>query len=445
MALCFACAIFVGTALLSLPNASSSGQPLSLVNALFLATSATCITGLSCVDIGTDLTRFGQIVILVLAQFGGLGITTFGTFLLVLMGRRLSVQNESLLTNSLGIEESHGIRTLLFWTIGITFLLEGIGALLLMPRYLHHAEYLNLPNHYGVLSYYALFHSVSAFCNAGFSLHKDSLAAFQRDPLFLGVIDLLILAGGLGFLVIHNLITTKFWSRNLMSRGRLSLHSKITLSAALLLIVFGTLAFLVQEWQHTLEGLSLPDKINVALFHSITPRSAGFNLVPMDAISEQTRFTTNLLMLIGGAPGSAAGGIKTTTLVVLILTIVAMCKGRNDTVVFGRTVSATVVREALAIVLLALLGILIAFGILLRTEAPLAPDESSKLLFETISAAATVGLSINHTGTLSPAGQFVIIVCMFLGRLGPLAIALFIGNRDARSRVRFPEEPIAIG
>ncbi len=445
MALGFLFAILTGTLLLTFPAANTNGRGLGPVTALFTATSATCVTGLSVIDIGTDLTLFGQLVVLTLIQLGGLGITTFGTFLLVIVGRRLSVQSEFVLMNSYGIDEVNGLRSLLRWTMGLTFVIEGLGAFLLWTRYLLHAPDLHMAPGLWPPIYYAVFHSISAFCNAGFSLHRENLIAFQNDPFFLGVIDLLIISGGLGFLVLYNLITNKFWRRNLKTRGRVTLHSKIALTATLVLIAAGLIAFLCQEWDNTLKDLSPLTKFTCALFQSVTPRTAGFNVVDMGQVKETTRFTTNLLMLIGGSPGSSAGGVKTTTMVVLIMTIFAICKSRRETIIFSRTVPSAVVREALTIFLLAISLILTAFGILLWTEAPLKPDDASKLIFETVSAAATVGLSINHTPTLSTAGRMVIIVCMFVGRLGPLAVALLVGAREESRRIRYPEEEIVVG
>lgn len=445
MALGFLSAILAGAFLLTLPIASTNGHGTEFVAALFTATSATCVTGLSVIGIGSELTFFGQLVVLTLIQLGGLGITTFGTFLLVIVGRRLSVQSEFVLMSSYGIDEVNGLRSLLGWTMGLTFLIEGIGAFLLWTRYLHAPPELNMPPGIWPPIYYAIFHAVSAFCNAGFSLHRDNLIPFQRDPAYLFVIDLLIVLGGLGFLVLYNLITTKFWRRNLKTRGRVTLHSKIALTATLLLIALGTAAFLYEEWGNTLKDLPVLDKIGCSLFQSITPRTAGYNVVDMGQVKETTRFTTNLLMVVGGSPGSAAGGVKTTTMVVLIMTIIAICKNRKEMVIFSRTVPNTIVREALAIFVLALSLVLTAFGLLLVTEAPLKPDDASKLMFETISASATVGLSINLTPSLSTLGRLIIISCMFIGRLGPLAVALLIGAREESQRIRYPEEEIVVG
>ncbi len=445
MALGFLFAIFVGALLLSLPAASAGGQKLGVVAALFTATSATCVTGLSVIDIGSELTLFGQLVVLALIQLGGLGITTFGTFLLVLVGRRLSVQSEFVVMSSYGVDEASSLRSLLRRMMGLTFLIEGGGALLLWIRYLHHAGDPGMPQGLLRTAYYAVFHSVSAFCNAGFSLHCNNLTPFRSDPLFLGVIEAQVILGGLGFLVLHNLTTTKFWRRNLKMRGRVTLHSKIALKATLVLIAVGALAFLALEWSHSLSGLSAMDKLTCALFHSVTPRTAGFNVVDMGRIQESTRFLTELLMLVGGSPGSAAGGIKTTTLVVLVMTVLAMCKGRQETVIQSRTVPNAVVREALVIFLLAIVLICTAFGLLLWTEAPLREGDAPRLVFETVSATATVGLSIDVTSALSTLGRLVIIVCMFVGRLGPLAIALLVGGREEGQRIRFPEEDVVVG
>ena len=445
MALGFLLAILIGAFLLTLPVSNTGGQGLGPVAALFTATSATCVTGLSVIDIGTELTRFGQLVVLALIQLGGLGITSFGTFLLVLVGRRLSVQSEFVLMDAYGVEKVTGMRSLLFWTVGFTALFEGIGTLILWTRYMAHGPGVPvLPDAWTAL-YYAAFHAVSAFCNAGFSLHSSSLIPFQNDLLFAAAVELLIFFGGIGFLVTYNLVTIKFWRRNLMTRGRISLHARIALFTSLVLILAGAALFLTQEWSNTLRDLPLASKISCALFQSISPRTAGFNIVPMDQIKEVSRFTTGILMVIGGCPGSAAGGVKCTTMAVLVMTILAMCRGRQETVICSRTIPNTVVRESIVIFLLAMSLIILAYGLLLWTEAPQKVDDASKLIFETISAAATSGLSINHTPSLSTAGRWIIIVCMFVGRLGPLAIALMIGNRDEGQRIRYPEEEIVVG
>lgn len=438
----FLALIAVGSFLLWLPVSSANGQFLSPVTAIFTATSATCVTGLSVIDIGTQLTFFGQLVVLGLIQLGGLSVMTLSTFLLVLMGRRLSMQSEFALMDAYGVEEVKGVRSLLKWAVVLALLIEGIGAVFLYFRY--QASFPGMAA--GKAWYYAAFHSISAFCNAGFSLHSDSLVGFQTDLWYLNVVNVLIVVGGLGFLPMYNLVTIKFWKRDLRKRGRIALHTKIVLIATTLLIVVGTGLFLAQEWGHALKDLPLQHKVNCALFHSITPRTAGFNVVSMPSLTEGSRFVTGILMFIGGSPGSAAGGIKTTTIVVLICTIVAMCKRRTETSLFSRTISNTIVREALVIYLIVQTLILLAFGILLHTEAiGGATPEASKLLFETVSAFGTVGLSIDHTTHLSEAGRWVIIFSMYLGRLGTVAIALFIGREGDAIRIRYAEEEVVVG
>jgi trk system potassium uptake protein TrkH len=211
--------------------------------------------------------------------------------------------------------------------------------------------------------YYAAFHAISSFCNAGFSLHSDSLIGFQKDLWVINIIGSLIVVGGLGFLPLYNLVTIRFWKRDLRMRGRIALHTKIVLSATAILILAGTAIFLLQEWSNTLKELPTGAKVNCAFFHAITPRTAGYNVLPMSSLSEGSRFITGILMFIGGSPGSAAGGIKTTTIVVLIFTVIAMCKRRTETCIFSRTISNTIVREALVIFLVFQLLILFSFGL----------------------------------------------------------------------------------
>lgn len=445
MVLGFMAAILIGTLLLSLPSAvPSATPPLTPITALFTATSAICVTGLSVIDIGTELSSFGQTTVLLLIQLGGLGIATLGTFLLLLIGKRLSLQSEFALMHTYGKDGIRGIKPMLLWSIGTTLLFETIGAATLYQRYLAASPHTPLPDSTTPL-FSAIFHSISAFCNAGFSLHPDSLQSFRHDPLFLITIQILIITGGLGFIVLYNLATIRFWRRDIKSRGRLTLHSRITLTATAALLLTGFATFLLQEWGNTLADLSFTHKLTCSLFHSVTPRSAGFSAIPFDQVSHTTRFTSTLLMLVGGSPGSAAGGIRTTTLFVLIATITALCRNRRETTIFSRTIPNTVVRKSIVIFLMALTLIASTFGLLLWSEAPFTTGDSERWFFESVAAATTVGLSLGQTPTLSTAGRLVIIVCMFIGRLGPLTIALLLGNRDEAERIRFPEEEVAVG
>ncbi|MFO7937123.1 MAG: TrkH family potassium uptake protein [Kiritimatiellia bacterium] len=444
----FFAAIVIGAFLLMLPFASVADGSLQPLSAFFTATSAVCVTGLTVIDIGTELTLFGQLVVLMLIQLGGLGIMTIGTFLLVVVGQRLSLQSENVLMNTYGTDDAYSLRSLLKLTIIFTLLFEATGAILLWQCYLFPPEeYADLMGNGAAKPiYYAVFHSISAFCNAGFSLHSSSLVYFQNSPVYMLTVSALVITGGLGFIVIFNITQLKLWRRNLMTRGRISLHSRVVLLSTLVLLSVSTVLILFQEWDNTLGDIPmLHNKICTSFFQAMTPRTAGFNAVPMTELHESTRFTTSLLMFVGGSPGSAAGGIKTTTLFVLIMTIISICKGRSQTIIAHRCVPPRVVREAIIIFLLFLFGVLCAYALLLHSEQPETPGRASNLFFETVSAFATVGLSMDTTPTLSRMGEFIIMVCMYVGRLGPMTAALLIGNRKIVERIRYPEEEIEVG
>jgi len=439
----FAVAILVGTVLLVLPWSRATKEWTDPVTALFTSTSATCVTGLIVEDTGTHFSAFGQLVILLLMQLGGLGIMTLGTFLLVLSGRRLRMQDESVLRDSLGAAGVHGLRSLLARALLFTVVLEAAGAAILAYR-LHGAHGYPLPR----AVYYGTFHAVSAFCNAGFSLYTDSLAGLRGDPVVLATVMALIVLGGLGFLVLYNITSVKFWRRDRLARGRLTLHTRMVLATSTILLLTGALLFCLLEFGHSLAAQAWPGKLLCSLFHSITPRTAGFNVVDVGELRPATRLLTMLLMFVGGSPGSTAGGIKTTTLLVLLATAVAMVRGRQETELRGRTVPMKVVREALAIFTLSFVCVLVFFFVLLLTESRALSGgdcASDALLFETVSAFGTVGLSTGVTGDLSVLGRLCVVVCMFVGRLGPLTIALVIGSRDLGQAVRYPEEEVVVG
>ncbi len=441
----FAAAILLGALALMTPWASSDGSCIDPLTALFTATSATCVTGLVVVDTGTAFSPFGQGIILLLIQLGGLGIMTLGTFLLVLAGRRLRMRNEFVLMDALGHERVRGLKPLLLRTIGFTLWIEAVGALLLALRFRHAYGY-----DWGRALAHGSFHSVSAFCNAGFALYETSLVRWQTDPAILVTISFLIVLGGLGFLVLFNLSSIQFWTRDRVQRGRLTLHSRIVLISSGILIVAGVAAIYLLEKEHTLHGLAWPDRLSCALLQSVTARTAGFNAVDMAAVKPATRFLTILMMFIGGSPASTAGGVKTTTMVVLILTVYAMITSREDTEALHRTIPAKIVREAISIFMLGILCVVVFFTALLITEdaALLSLDLVTPydIFFETVSAFGTVGLSTGVTPQLSSAGRLLVVVCMFIGRLGPLTLALVIGTRDTRtSPIRYPEEEVVVG
>lgn len=435
--------ILLGTVLLMVPLASRSGQWTDPLTALFMATSAMCVTGHTVVDPGSYFSYFGQLILLGLIQLGGLGFMTLATVCLVLLGRRLSIQSELTLTTSLGGEEANQLRRLLYRTVVFTLAVEGMGALLLMTRLV-----LGYGFTAGRALYQGIFHAVSAYCNAGLSLFPDNLMAVRDDKIFILTIGALIIMGGLGFLVINEFLVLKFWRENRLTRGHLSLHARIVIWSSVALIMGGWLLFALLEWNKTLAPLDISNRLTCALFQSITPRTAGFNVVDMAQTHAATRFVTMLLMFIGGSPGSAAGGIKTTTAVVLLFTMLAIVRGKRDTTFQRRTISVRVVEEALSVFLLGLAVVGGTYGLLLISEekALLAAQFTSEaLLFETISAFGTVGLSTGILPGLTVMGKLLIILGMFIGRVGPLTMALVVGLKDTRQLVRFPEENVTIG
>lgn len=435
--------IILGTVLMMVPQASRSGQWTDPLTALFMSTSAMCVTGHTVVDPGSHFSLFGQLVLLGLIQLGGLGFMTMATACLVLLGRRLSIQSELTLTASLGGEEASQFRRLLYRTIVFAFVAEGVGALVLMIRLI-----LGHGVTAGRAFYQGIFHAVSAFCNAGFSLYPDSLIAVRDDKIFILTMGALIIMGGLGFLVINEFSVFKFWRENRLVRGRLSLHAKIVVLATVILIMAGWLVFALLEWDKTLAPLRVADKLTCALFQSITPRTAGFKVVDIAQTQAATRFSTMLLMFIGGSPGSAAGGIKTTTAMVLLFTMLAIIRGKRETIFKGRTISARVVAEALSVFLLGIVVVGGLYGLLLVSEKSAlltAQFTSEALLFETISAFGTVGLSTGIMPELTVMGKLLIILGMFIGRVGPLTMVLVVGLKDTRQLVRFPVEDVNIG
>ncbi|NLF22157.1 MAG: hypothetical protein GX590_03265 [Lentisphaerae bacterium] len=440
LVLAFLATILAGALLLALPMAGAGGRPVPFTDALFTATSATCVTGLSVVDIGTRFSRAGQIVIMLLFQIGGVGIMTFATFMLVMLGRRLSVRSESVLATSIGQGETIGILPLLRGTVLFSSVIEGLGALVLAWR---HWEAGYTPAR---ALYYGVFHAVSAFCNAGFSLYPSGLQAVYTDAGYVLTIASLIVLGGLGFLVLHNLSQYRFWRRDRHTRGRVNAHTRMVLQMSLVLTLIGTVLFALLEWNHALAGRSLADKGIGALFHAISSRTAGFNLIEMTRQIEATRLLTIGLMFIGGSPGSTAGGIKTTTLLVLVLTIRAIIRGRQTTLYGVRAIPETIVREAITIFLLGLAFVGVVFGLLLLVEAP-APGGAAALplLFEAVSAFGTAGLSLDLTPLISPAGRWLLMLAMFVGRLGPLTIVMIVGSAGRSEAIHYPEEEVVVG
>ena len=427
----FLALILIGAGLLASPFARVEGVFGDYYRALFTATSAVCVTGLTVSDIAAEYTRSGQIVLMTLVEIGCLGLMTFGTFLMIAIGRRISLSREFSLMNAYGVEQIQGLKGLICWVIGTMLMVEGIGAVLLYHRF---GDW-----------YASVFYAVMSFCNAGFGIYSGSLARFASDPYVLMVLAGETILGGIGFLVVYNLCT--FWIRRRKSggKGRLSLHTNVVLRFTLYLLVIAFVGFLALEWDGVLAGLSVPAKLYTGFYQAVTPRTCGFTVVPVEALRPLTRLLYEVMMFIGGAPGSAAAGIKVTTLAVLIYTLRAMCRGEQETVISRRVVSYDTVRESIVIFMAMTTLVVLVMGALTYTEAQ-SGISSEALFFEAVSAITTTGLSIGDTTmSLSWAGKAVIMVAMFFGRLGALTVVMMIGDRETTRFIRYPAEELVVG
>jgi trk system potassium uptake protein TrkH len=441
--LSFLAAILAGTLLLLLP-AASTDEPLPLIDALFTATSAVCVTGLTVVDTGSSLTLFGQLIILILMQLGGIGIMTIGTFFLVVLAGRVGWRSRYLISETIAFDYRDDLWRLLRSVLLITLIVESIGAFLLTLRFIR-----DMP--FAEALYQAVFHSVSAFCNAGFSLNANSFEGYVTDPIVNLTLIGLIVVGGLGFLVIFDLYKWFIIRRNGSPvERRLSFHSRVALIFTAILLLVGTVFFLGFEWSDTLAGLHPHEKLLASLFQSVTARTAGFNTIPIGHTSNATLFLLLLLMFIGGAPGSCAGGIKVTTFGVLLVLAFNRLRGNQDAIIFGRRISEASISKAMAIFTLGVVVVVLFAFFLLTIEVgaisfDLTRGEFIQLLFEAVSAFGTVGLSTGITPALSGVGRLIITLLMFIGRLGPLTVAVAVAARIQRTLIRYPEEKVMVG
>lgn len=434
----FAGLVLVGTLGFRFTPAMYSREGLGWVDSLFMSTSAVCVTGLSIVDPGTYLTPFGQFWMVLLIQLGGLGILSLTTLAVARIGRA-----------SLSLEEAGGAgpvplrfvdeRALLRTVVAVTLTVEASGALLL---------WLDWRGRLGAVEavWPAIFHAVSAFCNAGFSTFADNLISLRTSPLTLGVIAGLIVVGGLGFVVVEDL------RARIRGRApRTSVHTRLVLVSTLALLVVGCAFFLVFEWSHELAGLPLLHKVTNAFFMSVTPRTAGFNTVDYGQVTNPTLFLTILLMVVGGSPGSTAGGLKTITMVTLLLALWARIHGRADVTAFGRSIPPETVGRAAGLAVGGLVLLAAMVFLLLVTESSGTGYGDRRhlidLVFEAHSAFGTVGLSTGITPRVTPAGRLVLVFLMFAGRVGPAALVAAMISAADRRRVpyRFGREDVMLG
>jgi len=437
----FAAAIFVGGALLALPVASK-GLPVAFLDALFMAASAVCVTGLAVVDPGSTFNGFGQAVLLGLVQIGGLGITTLSTALLLLIGQDISFSSHDAVQNSFAGSYRLGLGALLRLVFLWTLTIEAAGAVAL---FLTESQRLPL----GDAIWFSVFHAVSAFCNAGFGLRPDNLMSDRASVGIVLPISVLVILGGLGFMVLVELMG---WSSRRLRRQRapLSLHSKVALTMTGLLLVVGMAGFLLLERANLLAGMEVKEALLTAWFASVTPRTAGFNTVDYGQATVATLYFTVVLMLIGGCPGSTAGGVKATTLAVLLALTRARFRNERDVPLFERSVPETNAAKAVSVVALAF--VIVALGAIALSALqvsgqfhPRTVEWSLGLLFEVVSALGTVGLSTGITPQLNDGGKMFVMLLMFVGRLGPLTVAVAIARRTPRPAVAYAEEQVMIG
>ncbi len=424
----FAAVILAGAGLLCLPFASASGQAGDFLTALFTATSAVCVTGLVVVDTGTHWSFWGQLIILILIQIGGLGFMTMATLFFLLMGKRIGLKERMLIRESLNQIDVAGVVRLVRAVLIFTFATEGIFAFILSWRWFFDVGWPRC-------LWFGLFHSVSAFNNAGFDLFGDfrSLTAYAGDPVVVLSITTLIILGGIGFSVVMNVSRRR--------EKRLSLHSRLALTVTALLIGSGFFLFLLLEWSNVLRTLPLSGKLLAAYFQSVTPRTAGYNTVDIAGLRSATQFLLIILMFIGASPGSTGGGIKTTTFGLLLVAAWSLARGREEPEVMRRRILPEQVYKALAVTLLAMSLVTTVTLVLSITEKA----DFLSILFETVSAFGTVGLSMGLTPHLTSLGRMLIILTMFAGRLGPLTLVFALAQRRRKTFVRYPEEKVLIG
>jgi trk system potassium uptake protein TrkH len=435
LSLGFVLIILVGAVLLWLPFSYSGEGRLKFIDALFMATSATCVTGLSVINTGAHLSAFGETALILLVQIGGLGFMTMSTLIALLLRRRISLQERLILQEAMNQDSTEGIVRLIRKVLIYALCIELAGALLLALRWSFEMPVVKA-------LYFGIFHSISIFNNAGFDLfgalpnRPGSLMHYVEDPFINVVSMILIILGGIGFIVISDLLT---YPKN----KKLTLHSKVVLSASATLIMAGTLVIFVFEYSNslTLQPLSTMGKVLSAMLQSVSSRSAGVNSIDIASMRQATQFFIIIMMFIGAAPGSSGGGIKVTTFVILVGAMIAMIRGKEEIVLFRRRISRDRVYKAITITLLSFLIVILSAMILSTIESyPLLG-----ILFEVTSAYATAGMSMGLTSQLSEFGKVFIIIIMFVGRLGPISLAYALTPSPEKKHYRYPEGKITIG
>lgn len=437
--LSFLAVILVGSLLLSLPISSANGDAVSYLDALFTATTATCVTGLVTLPTVTTWSVFGQAIILILIQVGGLGVITIMSALMLLLHKRMGIGDRLLLQDAFNLNSLSGIVGFVKRVLLGTFLVEGVGALLYMTVF--------IPE-FGMKGIWiSVFTSISAFCNAGIDIiAENSLCDYATNPIINAVTGMLILLGGIGYIVWWDVMGLSKITFKKRHRGflNLSLHSKIAIAASLILIFGGGILIFLFEYNNslTIGNMSVFDKIQVSLFQSVTTRTAGFATIPQEDLTNASSILCLLLMFIGGSPVGTAGGIKTVTVAVLAISALATIQNKQEVSLFNRNISKQTVNKAVAVTMMSFV-IMFTSTILLSAVTN---ADALDILFETVSATATVGLTRDLTPHLNTAGKIIVIGTMYLGRVGPISLALALNSRKKHQNIiRNPTEEISVG
>lgn len=436
LALGFATVIFTGATLLSMPFSSASGQFTNFLDTLFTATSAVCVTGLVTLDTGLYWSMAGKTIIMILIEIGGLGFMAMSTIFALVLKKKITLKDRLVMQEAYNTFNLQGIISHVRYMLLFTLVVQGIAALILMTQFIPMVGL-------GMGIYYGIFHSISAFCNAGFDLlgKFTSLTVMNDNKVVLLVVANLINIGGLGYLVWRELIGTLSKKKKLKN---ISLHAKVVLTLSVIFVVGGTLAFLVFEWNNpaTMKDMSFADKLINSYFSATTPRTAGFNSISNSGMSPASKLITMAYMFIGGSPGGTAGGIKTTTFGIIIFTLIAVLKGRSDVEIYKKRLSTSTVYKAIAIFFLGLSIVIIGIMILAINEKSATFEQ---ITYEVLSAFGTVGLTMGITPGLQGISKAAIIIIMYMGRVGPLTVMLALSNKQEKINIKYPEGKLLIG
>lgn len=428
----FFTAIIIGSILLYMPFSLQEGEHISFLTAVFTITSAICVTGLSVIDISKVLSTQGQLILLLFIQLGGLGVMTFSSLFFLMIGRKMSYKERELIKEERNAENNGEVIDFIKKIVLIVFSIETIGAVFLTLGFMG-----EFPLERAI--YLGIFHSISAFCNAGFALFSNNLESYSGNVVINLTVAYLIILGGIGFSVINSVLVAVR-----KDVKRFTLTSKVAILVSLVLTFVGMIAFFFLEYSNptTIGHFSFFDKLLASFFQSVTTRTAGFNTVPMGTLRPATIFMFCILMFIGASPGSTGGGIKTTTIGVIMLYVVGVVQGKENINIFNRRISWDILNRALAILVISIIYVSLVVMAVMTIEKNM---KFEQVLFEVVSAFGTAGLSMGITSALSPLSKILIIITMFIGRLGPMTFALALGEKKVKENLRYPKENILVG